>query len=337
LSVDELTLPCEDDRTCLPAGWARSGQKEPSDVVEVARKTSDLVNENVPIDFEVKALMSTRGSLTLGSAFDSLGHDSLGYTADSTLSTTEVSFTPSGLISSSVCSVENPEASGLMLSPPHGMEDEPCESGNVVVTWQVQSCSDSLVGSLLAPSTVEHPVAGDGNSGKVFALYTARSEHGGPSQGSAAERDTDGLLCDCVYGKEREDPNSRCSTSSAGSEAPPVAQLQVQDPAVDQGASERVLQLEKRIFRLGSQISRLLNQVTRDLDVEARRVWGELYQLFQTKMDTDLTDEDQTEIEAYIFEHLPSESTDLIYPVYKVLHLEQERDRCRRLLASEAD
>lgn len=346
LSVDELTLPCEGDRTRLPAGWTRSGQKEPSDVVEVACRTSH-VNENVPIDFEVKALMSTRGTVTPCSAFDSLGHDSLAYTADSTLSTTEVSFTPSGLSSSSA-SVENPEASGLMLSPPHSMEDEPCESGDVVVTWQVQSCSDSLVGSLLAPSAVEHPVSGDGNSGKVFTSYTARSEHGGPSQGSAAERNTDGLLCDCVSGKEREDTNPLCSTLSAGSEAPPVAQRQsvnvfpslaeqAQDPAVDQGASERVLQLENRIFRLGSQISRLLNQVTRDLDAEARRVWGELYQLFQTKMDTDLTDEDQTEIEAYIFEHLPSESTDLIYPVYKVLHLEQERDRCRRLLASEAD
>ncbi|CAE6928743.1 unnamed protein product [Symbiodinium sp. CCMP2592] len=38
-------------------------------------------------------------------------------------------------------------------------------------------------------------------------------------------------------------------------------------------------------------------------------------------MGVEMTDEDQSEIEAFIFEHLPTESTDLIWRVYKVVPL----------------
>ncbi|CAE8654573.1 unnamed protein product, partial [Polarella glacialis] len=86
-----------------------------------------------------------------------------------------------------------------------------------------------------------------------------------------------------------------------------------------------------QVARLKAQISRLYADVVQDLDAPARTVWDELYALFQAKMAIDLTDEDQSEIERYVFEQLPTESTDLIWKVYKVLHLEQERDRWQRL------
>eukprot|EP00435_Cladocopium_sp_Y103_P028265 s1172_g7.t1 len=94
-----------------------------------------------------------------------------------------------------------------------------------------------------------------------------------------------------------------------------------------------------QVERLSAQISRLYMDVVRDLDASARKVWDELYVLFQAlhgkeKMRIDMTDEDQSEIEAFIFEHLPTESTELIWKVYKVLYLEQERDRFRKLLES---
>lgn len=72
------------------------------------------------------------------------------------------------------------------------------------------------------------------------------------------------------------------------------------------------------------------------MDAPARLVWDELYSLFKAKISADLTDEDQSEIERFVFESLPTESTDLIWKVYKVLHLEQERDRCQKLLAERA-
>eukprot|EP00927_Polykrikos_kofoidii_P084900 TRINITY_DN9087_c0_g1_i1.p1 TRINITY_DN9087_c0_g1~~TRINITY_DN9087_c0_g1_i1.p1 ORF type:complete len:885 (-),score=157.07 TRINITY_DN9087_c0_g1_i1:68-2722(-) len=93
------------------------------------------------------------------------------------------------------------------------------------------------------------------------------------------------------------------------------------------------LVLEKKVRKLDSQISRQYDEVVRDLNPASRGVWDELHQLFQSKMESDLTDEDQSEIERYIFESLTTDNTDLIWKVYKVLHLEQERDRCQKWLA----
>lgn len=105
-------------------------------------------------------------------------------------------------------------------------------------------------------------------------------------------------------------------------------------PVVSHITAKKALDPQVKIARLSAQIARLYADVVRDLDAPARAVWDELYKLFQAKMAVDLTDEDQCEIERYVFEQLPTESTDLIWKVYKVLHLEQERDRCQRMVES---
>merc|ERR1712226_1649788 len=101
----------------------------------------------------------------------------------------------------------------------------------------------------------------------------------------------------------------------------------------DRAAIKAMDRAAAKVVKLTSQIDKLYMDVVRDFDAPARVVWEELYTLFQEKMAVDLTDEDQSEIERYVFEQLPTESTDMIWKVYKVLHLEQERDRYQRMLA----
>eukprot|EP00913_Durusdinium_trenchii_P022706 g21325.t1 len=50
---------------------------------------------------------------------------------------------------------------------------------------------------------------------------------------------------------------------------------------------------DAQVARLTAQIQRLYADVVRDLDRPARKVWDELYALFQEKMRVDLTDEDR--------------------------------------------
>lgn len=96
----------------------------------------------------------------------------------------------------------------------------------------------------------------------------------------------------------------------------------------------RKARAERRLRGLTSQICRLHREVTKGLDAKGQANWDALCQLFRSKMqkDTDLTDEDQFEIERYVFERLPVHSANLL-KVYKVLHLELERDRCLQCLA----
>jgi len=108
---------------------------------------------------------------------------------------------------------------------------------------------------------------------------------------------------------------------------PPPAQVVGEvRPKVDRAAL--------KVARLNAQVLRLHADVARDLDPEGLAVWDELYQFFRAKVSADLTDEDQNEIERFVFERLPTESTDLILKVYKVLHLEQERDRYQQMVAA---
>jgi len=84
---------------------------------------------------------------------------------------------------------------------------------------------------------------------------------------------------------------------------------------------------------LGKKIERLYRDIVKDMDAPARVVWDGLYGLFKAKMAADLTEEDQQDIERFVFEQLSTENQNLIWKVYQVLSLEQERDRNQRLLA----
>jgi len=148
--------------------------------------------------------------------------------------------------------------------------------------------------------------------------------------------DGDGLLCDACDARFLEE---RCEAAhEQGDQSTSEVDKRVQETSpAGPLRPQSVRAPEAEVARLTAQISRLYVDVVRDLDARARNVWDELYSLFQDKMAVDMTDEDQNEIEAFIFEHLPTESTDLIWKVYKVLHLEQERDRLQRLSSGVPD
>merc|ERR1712039_1160950 len=72
--------------------------------------------------------------------------------------------------------------------------------------------------------------------------------------------------------------------------------------------------------RISSQITKLYEEVVRDLDAPTREIWDDLYRLFRAKMACeDLTVADYSEIEKHIYEKLPTENTDLIMKVAKIL------------------
>lgn len=123
----------------------------------------------------------------------------------------------------------------------------------------------------------------------------------------------------------------------AAEEEPQLVSPQAPEPAcVTPPAVDPQARLRRRAENLQQQISRLYADVMKDMDPPARAVWEQLYGMFRAKMalDADLSDDDQSEIERYIFEQLPTESTDLIFKVYRVLHLEQELEGCQRLLGA---
>ncbi|CAK0882073.1 unnamed protein product [Prorocentrum cordatum] len=100
-------------------------------------------------------------------------------------------------------------------------------------------------------------------------------------------------------------------------------------PARPASAQDPRRTAELKAERLAAQISRLHSDVVGALPPAARAVWGELHALFQEKVKSEqLTEEEESEIERFVFDRLPTEKmqSDLILKVYKVLHLERERD-----------
>lgn len=161
-----------------------------------------------------------------------------------------------------------------------------------------------------------------------------------------AHLNSDGLLCDQVVtwavtdahinsGASDEVPVQELA-SHAVAEPMGVAEAADHEPELSR-SSKQCAQLVKNVRRLTAQITREYGNIVKDMDASARVVWDELYSLFKAKIAAELTDEDQSEIERFVFESLPTESTDLIWKVYKVLHLEQERDRYQKLLAERLD
>eukprot|EP00931_Biecheleriopsis_adriatica_P078022 TRINITY_DN51497_c0_g1_i1.p1 TRINITY_DN51497_c0_g1~~TRINITY_DN51497_c0_g1_i1.p1 ORF type:complete len:749 (-),score=165.51 TRINITY_DN51497_c0_g1_i1:12-2258(-) len=155
----------------------------------------------------------------------------------------------------------------------------------------------------------------------------------GITEHSAAKLDSDGLLCDKPMAELMCSPEAEdAEEADEVEEAEELPRLPPEPaPAPTRALGRAPPDPQAQVARLAAQISRLYADVVKELDAPARAVWDELYGLFQAKMAVDLTDEDQSEIERYVFEHLPTESTDLIWKVYRVLHLEQERDRWQRL------
>jgi len=173
-----------------------------------------------------------------------------------------------------------------------------------------------------------------------------------------AKFDSDGLLCDAQWHDPETEPADDVRPEAAATvlasvspvaatplivptisaevrPVPTAAEREAAELAAAQKAAAKASErAAAKVVKLTSQIDKLYKDVVKDLDTPARLVWEELHALFQEKMTVDLTDEDQSDIERFLFEHLPVESTDMIWKVYKVLHLEQERDRCQRLLVS---
>eukprot|EP00930_Biecheleria_cincta_P035397 TRINITY_DN24348_c0_g2_i1.p1 TRINITY_DN24348_c0_g2~~TRINITY_DN24348_c0_g2_i1.p1 ORF type:complete len:839 (-),score=217.47 TRINITY_DN24348_c0_g2_i1:84-2600(-) len=163
----------------------------------------------------------------------------------------------------------------------------------------------------------------------------------------AAKLDSDGLLCDpewqcsdAVHDLNHADadhdpdatlPADRLTENLSGGDAgadgvealeeeeeprlPPQPMAMVPTAPPPGGSRRAAPDPRSQVARLSSQISRLYAEVVKDLDAPARTVWDELYGLFQAKMEVDLSDEDQIEIERYVFEHLPVESMHLIMKV----------------------
>eukprot|EP00747_Dinoflagellata_sp_TGD_P181966 gnl/TRDRNA2_/TRDRNA2_36014_c0_seq1.p1 gnl/TRDRNA2_/TRDRNA2_36014_c0~~gnl/TRDRNA2_/TRDRNA2_36014_c0_seq1.p1 ORF type:complete len:385 (+),score=95.20 gnl/TRDRNA2_/TRDRNA2_36014_c0_seq1:106-1260(+) len=109
--------------------------------------------------------------------------------------------------------------------------------------------------------------------------------------------------------------------------------LVAEDGTHSQPMDPKRLQVEKRARTLSSQISKLYEEVASGLDKETRIVWENLYRFFRAKMVADLTNDDQDEIEKFVFEQLPTENTDLIWKAYKILQLEQQCAQVQAQLA----
>lgn len=88
----------------------------------------------------------------------------------------------------------------------------------------------------------------------------------------------------------------------------------------------------KRWRRLKTQVGRMHDDAVKDLDAPARLVWDSLYRMLRAKMEAELTEQDQHEIEKHIFEDLPPEHTHLISKVCKILPLEQQCNEYQMLL-----
>eukprot|EP00929_Paragymnodinium_shiwhaense_P031931 TRINITY_DN17785_c0_g1_i1.p1 TRINITY_DN17785_c0_g1~~TRINITY_DN17785_c0_g1_i1.p1 ORF type:complete len:787 (-),score=130.23 TRINITY_DN17785_c0_g1_i1:213-2573(-) len=251
--------------------------------------------------------------------------DSLAYTADDSLAYT---------------------GTNAALGITSGMTD-------AVVTWNVTAAiSDGLEEELPeddVPSPLKLSAALDSNG-----LLCDAQWHRSPSKASGRvsedeveenieieedEEDVDDIADDPTEIREEselmaEQQVEECTLPPPSTPPPPEADVSDSSPATAAKKLDQRLLLERQIKKVGSQIQRAYADVSKQLDEPARAVWDDLHSLFQQKMAmaSELTDDDQSDIERYVFENLPTESTDLIWTVYKVLHLEQERDRFRRRL-----
>lgn len=207
------------------------------------------------------------------------------------------------------------------------LEGDEGNVGNVELT-QRSTFEDSL---MYTDSTIGGQ--GDATLGHTLMGFADQDTLDAPEaeeeQEEAMTMKIDGLLCDTWAGHTlklelREELQPVLDADDIPEELTAVPEAKVD--AITMPASAALPDPAAQVERLSAQISRLYMDVVRDLDASARKVWDELYVLFQEKMRIDMTDEDQSEIEAFIFEHLPTESTELIWKVYKVLYLEQERE-----------
>ncbi|CAE8601750.1 unnamed protein product, partial [Polarella glacialis] len=137
-----------------------------------------------------------------------------------------------------------------------------------------------------------------------------------------AKLDSDGLLCDAEVwhvgprgaplGLGQGDPPEVEEEVGVDEEEPRAQPVPEKEPVLPEPLrlptkTRAAPDPRAQVARLKAQISRLYADVVQDLDAPARTVWDELYALFQAKMAIDLTDEDQSEIERYVFEQLPTE------------------------------
>ncbi|CAE7745572.1 Nek1, partial [Symbiodinium pilosum] len=175
---------------------------------------------------------------------------------------------------------------------------------------------DSLLytGTSYGDGTLESPLEPEWNVEEVLSSEEPLA--------LTATLDRDGLLCDACDRRFLPESAEEADVDAVQELDGPVDEEFETTIAEDKelsfsGALHRDRQAEAEVARLNAQIKRLYSDVVRDLDAGARAVWDELYALFQDKMGIEMTDEDQSEIEAFIFEHLPTESTELIWRVYK--------------------
>lgn len=221
---------------------------------------------------------------------------------------------------------------------------EPSAVGSeVVVSWNVAASLDG-------------PDAEEASSAHLTRVELG--EDGDFSLQLTGQFDSDGLLCDPYWLPPSPSSSSRVASMAAGDTVhdqwdtlgglrEPADELgepmeEPEEATSDHargaaGARDPQTQLRQRISKLSRQISRLYGEVVQDLPPAAREVWDELYRLFREKMEVedDLTDEDQIEIERYVFQQLPTESMgEKIYNIYRCLHLESERDNCQRRLVA---
>lgn len=197
----------------------------------------------------------------------------------------------------------------------------------VVMGWDVVGGGDV---NSTRPSTAE--------GADSFGESVDRGET--PELQLTAKFNSDGLLCDDLWAGHAQDgpdavpvavqddsPEGKLAMLETPQETTLVAAAPVQQDPVR-------ARREKELCKLNQKIERITADVVNGLDEAARVVWEDLYGLFKANMTADSPDEDQSELEAFIFEQLPTESTELIWKVYQVLALEQEIDRCQRELDS---
>eukprot|EP00928_Gymnodinium_smaydae_P035092 TRINITY_DN24758_c0_g1_i3.p1 TRINITY_DN24758_c0_g1~~TRINITY_DN24758_c0_g1_i3.p1 ORF type:complete len:863 (-),score=227.21 TRINITY_DN24758_c0_g1_i3:81-2669(-) len=210
------------------------------------------------------------------------------------------------------------------------------------------SYSRTVASATVADAAPEEDCS-DGSAGSEANGVHSGSSGGSGELGALARVDSRGLLCDVAWrvttpgahvapaavaaeeGEEDPSPRSPADGPSAAAEAAAVLQsapAQSKTQSLAQRERERAL---KRVRSLDAQIARLYEAVAKDLDAPARAIWEDLYSLFQ-KIACEPSEKDQTEMDRYIFEQLPTDNMEQLWNVYKVLHLEQERDLCRRLL-----
>mmetsp|Transcript_24171 Transcript_24171/g.42950 ORF Transcript_24171/g.42950 Transcript_24171/m.42950 type:complete len:751 (-) Transcript_24171:32-2284(-) len=89
------------------------------------------------------------------------------------------------------------------------------------------------------------------------------------------------------------------------------------------GMRLRLRELESKHERFNALISQHKQQIVAAI---GQKNFNELYQLYKSKIhsESELGDDEQAEIEAFVYSKLPTEHSDLIYVMYKLLHLEIE-------------